>query len=41
LKSCRFLSETGRYMEDDAALIIIKELWKKLKKKANVLRIVK
>ena len=41
LKSCRFLSETGRYMEEDAALIIIKELWKKLKKKANVLRIVK
>jgi len=33
LKSCRFLSESGRFMEEDAALIIIKELWKKLKKK--------
>jgi hypothetical protein len=41
LKSCRFLSETGRYTEEDAALIIIKELWKKLKKKTNVMRIVK
>ncbi len=41
LKSCRFLSETGRFIEEDAPLIIIKELWKKLKKKTNVLRIVK
>jgi hypothetical protein len=41
LKSCRFLSETGKFREEDAALIIIKELWKKLKKKKNVMRIVK
>jgi len=41
MKSCRFLSETGKFREEDAALIIIKELWKKLKKKTNVLRIVK
>ncbi len=41
LKSCRFLSKSGRFMEEDAALIIIKELWKKLKKKTNVMRIVK
>ncbi|MBT8358098.1 MAG: hypothetical protein HKO79_05910 [Desulfobacterales bacterium] len=41
LKSCRFLAESGRFSEEDAPLIIIKELWKKLKKKTNVLRIVK
>jgi hypothetical protein len=41
LKSCRFLSETGRNTEEDAVLIIIRELWKKLKKKTNILRIVK
>jgi len=41
LKSCRFLSETGRFRKEDAPLIIIKALWKKLKKKTNVLRIVK
>jgi len=41
LKSCRFLSESGRFVEEDAVLIIIKELWKRLKKKTNVLRIVK
>ncbi len=41
LKSCRFLSETGKFREEDSALIIIKELWKKLKKKTNVMRIVK
>ena len=40
LKSCRFLAESGRFSEEDAPLIIIKELWKKLKKKTNVLRIV-
>jgi len=41
LKSCRFLSESDRFVEEDAVLIIIKELWKRLKKKTNVLRIVK
>lgn len=40
LKDCRFMSKNSNLHEDNASAVIIKELWKKLRK-TNALRVVK
>ena len=40
IKDCRFMAKDKHLNENDAAVLIIKELWKKLRK-THALRVVK